>query len=311
VDWSGASQSVPVAAWLGTPAHAPGTPPASPPALPDALLDVVLRMLDSLAPEWPDRRALVAVRARRQPVMPAGSPSLTAPSPGLLRLPRLAPGGPPRAGAAALDAGRQRGGLGVAGEAAGAGALTSLSVPGLPAWKWGGAPAAARAVPLTPVSPRLVDQGPVTEHVKCFVQRERVKNSLKRRCVTLSRPAGPLAHALTRRTPSRSPATSSSSALQTASTGASSCCAPPSKLGCVAVLKSGSRGAKQSTHWGAHSHPGIPISRRRCAAPTTSAPARAATPPAWLPSCAATFWGPSSTCVCCVAVIAPLRWPGC
>jgi hypothetical protein len=146
----------------------------------------------------------VAVRARGQPVMPAVSPSLTAPSPGLLRLPRLAPGGPPRAGAAALDAGRQRGGLGVAGEAAGAGALTSLSVPGLPAWKWGGAPADARAVPLTPVSPRLVDQGPVTEHVKCFVQRERVKNSLKRRCVTLSRPAGPLANALTRRTPSRS-----------------------------------------------------------------------------------------------------------
>jgi hypothetical protein len=27
-------------------------------------------------------------------------------------------------------------------------------------------------------------QGPVTEHVRCFIQRERVKNSLKRRCAT-------------------------------------------------------------------------------------------------------------------------------
>lgn len=49
------------------------------PALPEALLDVVLRMLDSLAPEWPDRRALVAVCAARQPVdaSKAGGPPLT------------------------------------------------------------------------------------------------------------------------------------------------------------------------------------------------------------------------------------------
>jgi len=97
-------------------------------------------------------------------------------APGLRRLPRVAPRRPARLRAGALVARGAGGGLGHARAAAGAGARAS-----------GHGHSVSCRSRLTRAPPPRRAKGPAGTHMKCYIQRERVKGSLKRRCAPWAR----------------------------------------------------------------------------------------------------------------------------